>query len=352
MNIRPIARSSGHAPHLLASALARRTGIAPGLFRFALVYRFALAVALAAVPIAAAADYPVKPIRMLTGFTAGGGSDIAARSISVKLSETFGQSVVVDNRPGATGSIAAEMTVKAQPDGYTVMMLAVAQLVANAFEDKLTYDVVRDFAGVSYVSHNPYLMAVSLALPVRSVREFIDLAKSQPGRLNYGSSGIGGSNHVVTEVFNSVAGIKVTHVPYKGPAQALADLAGGQVQLVFASITSGLPLARAGKVRVLGVTSLTRSRAAPDVPTVAETLPGLELIGWYGVVAPKRTPAVIVERLSSAIAKVLRSPEVKDRLAADGSETVGGAPVEFERHIRNEVERFRKVIREAGIRRE
>jgi len=312
----------------------------------------ALAVALAAVSIAAAADYPVKPIRMLTGFTAGGGSDIAARSISVKLSETFGQSVVVDNRPGATGSIAAEMTAKAQPDGYTVMMLAVAQLVPNAFEDKLTYDVVRDFAGVSYVSRNPYLMAVSLALPVRSVREFIDLAKSQPGRLNYGSSGIGGSNHVVTEVFNSVAGIKVAHVPYKGPPQALADLAGGQVQLVFASITSGLPLARAGKVRVLGVTSLTRSRAAPDVPTVAETLPGLELIGWYGVVAPKRTPAVIVERLSSAIAKVLRSPEVKDRLAADGSETVGGAPAEFERHIRNEVERFRKVIREAGIRRE
>lgn len=312
----------------------------------------ALAVALAAVPIAAAADYPVKPVRMLTGFTAGGGSDIAARSISVKLSETFGQSVVVDNRPGATGSIAAEMAAKAQPDGYTVMMLAVAQLVPNAFEDKLTYDVVRDFAGVSYVSRNPYLMAVSLALPVRSVREFIDLAKSQPGRLNYGSSGIGGSNHVVTEVFNTVAGIKVTHVPYKGPPQALADLAGGQVQLVFASITSGLPLARAGKVRVLGVTSLTRSRAAPDVPTVAETLPGLELIGWYGVVAPKRTPVVIVARLSSAIADVLHSPEVKDRLAADGSETVGGAPVEFERHIHNELERFRKVIREAGIRRE
>lgn len=296
--------------------------------------------------------YPTKPIRMITGFTAGGGSDIAARSVSVKLSEAFGQSVVVDNRPGATGSIAAEMTAKAQPDGYTVMMLAVAQLVPNAFEDKLAYDVVRDFAGVSYVSRNPYLMAVSLALPVRSVREFIDLAKSQPGKLNYGSSGIGGSNHVVTEVFNAVAGIKVTHVPYKGPPQALADLAGGQVQLAFVSITSGLPLARAGKVRVLGVTSLTRSRAAPDVPTVAETLPGLELIGWYGVVAPKRTPAVIVERLSSAIARVVRLPEVKDRLAADGSETVGGAPAEFERHIRNEVERFRKVIREAGIRRE
>ncbi len=311
-----------------------------------------LAAALTAASIAAAADYPVKPIRMLTGFTAGGGSDIAARAVSTKLSELFGQSVVVDNRPGATGSIAAEMTAKAQPDGYTVMMLAVAQLVPNAFDDKLSYDVVHDFAGVSYVSRNPYLMAVSLALPVRSVREFIDLAKSQPGKLNYGSSGIGGSNHVVTEVFNSVAGIKLTHVPYKGPPQALADLAGGQLQLAFASITSGLPLARAGKVRVLGITSLTRSRAMPDVPTVAETLPGLELIGWYGVVAPKRTPVATVGRLSSAIAEAVRSPDVRDRLMADGSETVGGTPAEFERHIRNEVERFRKVIREAGIRRE
>ena len=312
----------------------------------------AFAVALTAVSIVTATDYPVKPIRMLTGFTAGGGSDIAARAVSIKLSELFGHSVVVDNRPGATGSIAADMTAKAQPDGYTVMMLAVAQLVPNAFEDKLSYDVVRDFAGVSYVSRNPYLMAVSLAVPSHSVREFIDLAKSQPGKLNYGSSGIGGSNHVVTEVFNSVAGIKLTHVPYKGPPQALADLAGGQLQLAFASITSGLPLARAGKIRVLGITSLTRSRVMPDVPTVAETLPGLELIGWYGVVAPKRTPAAIVSRLSSAIAETLRTPEVKDRLVADGSETVGGTPAAFERHIRNELDRFRKVIREAGIRRE
>ena len=307
---------------------------------------------MAAVSIAAAADYPTRPIRMLTGFTAGGGSDIAARSVSMKLSEMFGHSVVVDNRPGATGAIAGEMIAKAQPDGYTVMMLAVAQLVSNAFEDKLSYDVERDFAGVSYVARNPYLMAVSLALPVRSVREFIDLAKSQPGKLNYGSSGIGGSNHVVTEVFNAVAGIKVTHVPYKGPPQALADLAGGQLQLAFASITSGLPLARAGKVRVLGITSLTRSRVVPDVPTVAETLPGLELIGWYGVVAPKRTPAATVARLSSAIAEALRSPEVNERLVADGSEAVGGTPAAFERHLRNEMARFRKVIREAGIRRE
>lgn len=306
----------------------------------------------AALPMAAAADFPTKPIRMLTGFVAGGGSDIAARSVSVKLSELFGHSVVVDNRPGATGSIAADMVAKAQPDGYTVMMLAVAQLVANAFEEKLSYDIDRDFAGVSYVARNPYLMTVSLGLPVRTVREFIDLAKAQPGKLNYGSSGIGGSNHVVTEIFASVAGVKLAHVPYKGPPQALADLAGGQLQLTFASITSGLPLARAGKIRVLGVTSLTRSRVVPDVPTVAETLPGLELIGWYGVVAPKRTPKAIIDRMSVAIAEALRAADVKERLMSDGSETVGSTPAVFEQHMRSEVARFRKVIREAGIRRE
>ena len=301
---------------------------------------------------AQAADYPARPIRMLAGFTAGGGSDIAARTVAQKLSESLGQSVVVDNRTGATGAIAAEMLAKAQPDGYTLMMLAVAQLVATAFDDKAPYDVVRDYAGVSYVSRNPYVMAVPPALPARTVREFIDLAKAQPGRLNYGSTGIGGSNHLVTELFNSTAGIKVAHVPYKGPPQALADLAGGQVQLVFASITSGLPLSRAGKVRVLAVTSLKRSPAAPEVPAIAETLPGYETIGWYGVVAPKATPAALVNRLSATIARGLQAPEVKERLAVDGSEPVGSTPAEFDRHMASEVARFRRVIREAGIRRE
>mgnify|MGYP003333648439 FL=1 len=266
---------------------------------------------------ASGADYPSRPIRMLTGFIAGGGSDIAARAVSMKLPDVLGQSVVVDNRPGATGAIAGEMMTKAQPDGYTVMMLAVAQLVANAFEDKLPYDIERDFAGVSYVARNPYLIEVPVALPARTVREFIDLAKAQPAKLNYGSSGIGGSNHVVTEIFASAAGIKLTHVPYKGPTAALADVASGQLQLAIASITSGLPLARAGKERVLAVTSLARSKVLPEVPTLAQTLPGLELIGWYGVVAPKRTPEPIVNRLSQAIDDVLRSQEVKDRLMTD-----------------------------------
>lgn len=301
---------------------------------------------------AAAADYPVKPIRMLVGFSAGGGSDLAARNVAQKLIELLGQSVVIDNRTGATGAIAAETVAKAQPDGYTLMMLAVAQVVANVFDDRLPYNTARDFAAVSYVSRNPYVVAVAPTLAARTVREFIDLAKLQPGRLNYGSTGIGGSNHLVTELFNSAAGIRLTHVPYKGPPQALADLAGGHVELVFASITSGLPLARAGKVRALAVTSLKRSAAAPDVPAVAETLPGFEVIGWYGVVAPKGTPAAIVNRLSGAIAQGLKSPETKERFAADGSETVGTTPAAFERRIVSEIARFKQVIRDAGIRRE
>lgn len=300
----------------------------------------------------AAADYPAKPIRMLVGFSAGGGSDIAARIVAQKLTEVFGQSVVVDNRTGATGAIAAETVAKAQPDGYTLMMLAVAQVVANVFDDKLPYDTVRDFAAVSYVSRNPYVVAVAPTLSARTVREFIELAKAQPGKLNYGSTGIGGSNHLVTELFNFAAGIRLTHVPYKGPPQALADLAGGHVDLVFASITSGMPLARAGKVRALAITSLKRSNAAPDVPTVAESLPGFEVIGWYGVVAPKAAPVAIVNRLSGAIARGLQSSDIKERLAVDGSEVVGSTSAEFQQHIVSEIARFKRVIRDAGIRRE
>src|SRR5258705_5851693 len=294
----------------------------------------------------AASDYPARPIRMLVGFTAGGGSDIAARNVAQKLSEEFGQSVVVDNRTGATGAIAAQTVAKAQPDGYTLMMLAVAQVVANAFDDRLAYSSARDFTAVSYVSRNPYVVAVNPALAARAVREFIDLAKSQPGRLNYGSTGAGGSNHLATELFNRAAGVRLAHVPYKGPPQALADLAGGQVQLVFASITSGLPLARAGKVRALAVTSLKRSHAAPEVPAVAETLPGFEVIGWYGVVAPRGTPAAIVNRLSGAIAKGLQSSDLKQRPGADGFEGGGRTPAQFDRHIRSGLRRLAHVGQE------
>jgi len=298
------------------------------------------------------AAYPDRPIRMIVAFSAGGGSDLAARNVAQKMSETFGQSVIVDNRTGANGAIGAELTARAAADGYTLLMLSVAHVIAAAYESTLPYDVIRDFAAVSQVVQQPYLVVANLSLPARSIQELIALAKMKPGELNYGSSGIAGSNHLATELFSAAAGIRMVHVPYKGPQQALADVLGGQMQLMFTSIIVGLPLARSGKLRALAVTSARRTNAAPEYPTVAETLPGYESIGWYGVVAPRGTPRAAVELLSRTIANGLQSKDVKERLAADGSETVGNTPVEFEHFMQRELTRYAKVIKDAGIRRE
>ena len=298
------------------------------------------------------ADYPSKPIRMLVGFSAGGGSDFAARIVVPKLTELLGQPIVVDNRTGANGAIAAELTARAPADGYTVMMLAVAQLIGAAHGTKLPYDLLRDFVGVSQATQQPYLVVATLSLPVRSIDELIALAKAKPGQLNYASTGVGGSNHLAAELFSAAAGIRMTHVPYKGPPPALADTVAGQTQLMFSSIQTGLPLARGGKLRSLAVTSAKRSGAAPDIPALAETLPGFEAIGWYGVVAPRGTPKLAVERLAAAIAQGMQTPEVRARAATDGSEAVGSTPAEFDRFMRSEFARFAKVIKDAGIRSE
>ena len=295
-------------------------------------------------------DYPAKPIRMLVGFSAGGGSDFAARIAGQKLTELLGQNVIIDNRTGANGAIAAEMAARAAPDGYTLFMLAVAHLVGNAFPNKLPYDALRDYEPVSQVTQQPYLAVVTPSLPARSVQELIDLARAKPGQLNYASTGIGGSNHLAAELFNSMAGTRMVHVAYKGPPQALADVLAGQVQFMIASIQTSLPLARSGKLRALGVTSPRRSPAAPDIPTLADTLPGYVSIGWYGLMAPKGTSPVIVNRLSATLAKGLQTPEARARLAADGSEPVGSTPEEYAQHLKSELARFSKVIQDAGIR--
>ena len=299
-----------------------------------------------------AADYPARPIRMIVAFSAGGGSDLAARNVAQKMSETFGQSVIVDNRTGANGAIGAELAAKAPADGYTLLMLSVAHVIGAANESTLPYDVLRDFAAVSQVVQQPYLVVVNLSVPARSIQDLIALARMKPGELNYGSTGTAGSNHLATELFSAAAGIRMVHVPYKGPPQALADVLGGQTQLMFSSIITGLPLARGGKLRALAVTSARRSNAAPEYPTVAETLAGYESIGWYGVVAPRGTPLQVVELLGRTIANGLQSKDVKERLAADGSETVGNTPVEFEHFMQKELARFAKVIKDAGIRHE
>jgi tripartite-type tricarboxylate transporter receptor subunit TctC len=294
--------------------------------------------------------YPSRPIRMLVGFSAGGGSDFAARIAAQKIGEQLGQTVVVDNRTGANGAIAAEMAARSQPDGYTLIMLAVAHLVANAFDgNKLPYDVLRDFEAVSQATQQPYLAVVPASLPVRTLQEFIDLARAKPGQLNFASTGAGGSNHLAAELFNVTAKVKLGHVPYKGPPQALTDIVGGHVQFMIASIQTSLPLARSGKLKGLGVTSRERSAAAPDIPPIADTLPGFVSIGWYGVLAPKGTPRAVVDRLAGAMAKGMQTPEVRARVATDGSEVVAGTPEEFDRHLRAELDRFRRIIRDAGI---
>jgi tripartite-type tricarboxylate transporter receptor subunit TctC len=294
--------------------------------------------------------YPDKSIRMIVGFSAGGGSDFAARIVGQKIGELLGQQVVIDNRTGANGAIAAEMAARAPADGYTLMMLAIAQAIGFAHGTKLPYDLLRDFIPVSQITQQPYLVVTTLSLPVRTTAELIALAKSKPGQLNYASTGVGGSNHLATEIFNAAAGIRMLHVPYKGPPPALADVIGGQVQVMFSSIVTGLPLARGGKLRPIAVTSLKRAQASPDVPAIAETISGFEAIGWYGVMAPRGTPAPIIDKLAAAIAKGMQSPDVKARVASDASEAIGSSPQEFDRLLRSELARFAKVIRELGIR--
>ena len=316
-----------------------------------------IALAMSAAPAIAAqanrhSDYPAKPIRMIVGYSAGGGPDWAARILGQQLTQLLGQPVVVDNRAGANGVIAAELTTRAPADGYTLMMLAIAQAIGAAHGARLPYDLLNDFVPVSQVIQQPYLVVSTQSLPVRTMAELVALAKANPGQLTYGSTGVSGSNHLATELFSGAAGIRMVHVPYKGSAPALADVVAGQVQLMFSSIVTGLPLARGGKLRAIAVTSLKRSSAATDLPTVAETLPGFEAIGWYGVVAPQGTPPGIVDRLQRAIATGLQSPEVKTRLAIEGSEGVGSTPQQFGSFLRGEMARFAKVIKEAGIGRE
>ncbi len=297
-------------------------------------------------------DYPTKPIRMIVGYSAGGGPDWAARIVGQKLTQFLGQPVVVDNRAGANGVIAAELTARAPADGYTLMMLAIAQAIGAAHGTRLPYDLLNDFMPVSQVIQQPYLVVSTQSLSVRTMAELVALAKTIPGKLTYASTGVGGSNHLATELFSGAAGIRMMHVPYKGSSPALADVVAGQVQLMFSSIVTGLPLARSGKLRAIAVTSLKRSSAATDIPTVADTLPGFEAISWYGVVAPKGTPQGVVDGLQRAIEKGVQSPDVKTRLASEGSDGVGSTPQQFGGFLRSEMARFAKVIKEAGIGRE
>lgn len=299
---------------------------------------------------AAAQKYPSKAVRMLVGFSAGGATDNVARFIAPKLGEALGQQVVVENRPGASSMIAGELVAKAQPDGHTVLMVTQTIMNAQMLHQKAYPDLTKHFAAVSLVASTPLLLTVNPSLPVKSVNDLIALAKAKPGEINYGSGGVGASPHMSGELFAKMAGVKLTHVPYKGEAPALTDLIGGHLPMMFSNITAALPHAQSGKLRVIGVTSLKPVAVAPGVPAIAESgLPGFEVLGWFGVVAPQATPREVVSALSAQIRKVLDQAEMKALFAKQGLTPEGNTPDEYAAFIKTEAVKWKKLIDDAGI---
>jgi tripartite-type tricarboxylate transporter receptor subunit TctC len=298
---------------------------------------------------ACAQTYPAKPIRVVIPYPPGGGTDIVIRAVGPRLSERLGQPVVIDNRGGATGTIGSEAVAHAVPDGYTLLAHTNAGITILPHLNKsLPYDPIRDFAPVTLAASSPYLLVVHPKLPVASVAQFIALAKARPGELNYASSGNGASTHLAGLLFCQMAGVKMAHIPYKGSGPATTELLGGQVQSRFSSIPPVLQHVRSGRLRALGVTSVKRFSLLPDVPAVADTLPGFEVDSWYGVFAPAGTPTAIINKLNADFAAALSSPDVKALLATDGSEVVASSPASFGAIVRAEYARWGPVVRESG----
>jgi tripartite-type tricarboxylate transporter receptor subunit TctC len=314
-----------------------------------LVQMGAGAVALAAPGIARAQSWPARPVRIIVGLAAGGGTDIVARLTAQWLSERLGQPFVVENRPGANGNIATETVVNASPDGYTLLAVSPGAAINATLYDKLNFEFLRDVAPVAGFMRVPNVMGVSLSLPVTSVPEFIDYAKTHADRINMGSAGNGSSNHLSGELFKLMTGVRMVHVPYRGAAPALADLIGGQVQVLFAAVTSSIEHVRAGRMRALAVTSMTRAAALPDVPAMAEFVHGYEASNWWGFGAPRNTPADVVATLNREINAALADPGMKKRVADLGGTPLTGPPADFEKLIADETVKWGKVIRFAGI---
>jgi tripartite-type tricarboxylate transporter receptor subunit TctC len=308
----------------------------------------ALALLFLAAP-ALAQNYPTKPIRLLVPSAAGGGLDFVARVIAPRLSENLGKTVVVDNRTGASGAIALELTARAAPDGYTLMIFSAGQ-VGHAALNKTSYDLLRDYAPISQISQAPYLLAVHTGLPVKTLGEFIAHAKANPRKLNYASSGHATLQHMVTELFGLTVGVKLMHIPYKGVAAAFPDLLAGRTHFTISSAASLSGQIRAGGLRPLAVTSAQRMKTLPDVPTMVEAgVAGFVINQWHGTMSAAGTPRPVIERLHREIVKTVQHPEVAARLAGDGTEPVGSAPQEFAAFIRSEYDKYSRVIKQTGI---
>lgn len=323
-----------------------------GLVRIALVGGLAAALVIAAPHAVAqsAASYPTKPVRLIVASGAGGGLDFVARQVAIPLSEALGQTVVVDNRAGASGSIAAELSSQAAPDGYSLMFLS-ASLVVYGIVTKTRYDLYRDFAPVSQVAAAPYMLTVHPGLPVKTVKELIAYAKATPSKLNYASTGNASLAHLATELFAHSTGIELVHIPYKGVGAALGDMLSGRVQMSFLSAGSVYSHVRSQKLRAVAIASATRAKMAPDLPTMIESgVPGFVVTQWHGMLSPRGTPRPVIERLHREIVKAVQRPEVASRLALDGTEGIASSPQEFAAHLKSEREQWEKVVKLANIR--
>jgi tripartite-type tricarboxylate transporter receptor subunit TctC len=298
---------------------------------------------------ACAQDFPSRPIRFLVPFTPGGIADIVARMISLRMGEQIGQNVVIDNRAGAGGAVAAELTAKARPDGHTILLCSASVVVFNPLlTPHIPYQPLRDFAMVSLVTSSPYLLLVHPSSPAQSVKELIALARAKPGALNYGSPGVGTTTHLVTELFRHMAGVQFTHVPYKGASVAANDLVGGHLNFMFEAFSSSYPNVQAGRLRALGVSTRKRFSMTPQIQAIAEIVPGYEGLTWQGICAPVATPRPILTALNGAIVKAVRSPEVVERLGQLGTEAIGSTPDEFLAYAKEDIARWDKAIRAIG----
>jgi tripartite-type tricarboxylate transporter receptor subunit TctC len=306
---------------------------------------------LLAIGSAMAQEYPAKPIRILIGFSPGGGADIVTRIVAPAMAESLGQQLVIDNRPGANGIIAAELAAKSPPDGYTLLTAPGNYAFAPALVAKLPFSMTSAFAAVGQMVDSPLVVVVHPSLPARSVKELIAVARARPGELSYASGGVGGSAHLATELFRAAAKVNLVHVPYKGTGAAMNDLVAGHVPVCLCTLPSALPHVKSGRLRALAVTTSKRSQAAPDLPTVAEAgVPGYEMSQWYGLLAPTGTPAAIIEKLNAEMRKALKRPQVRSQLLTAGGDAAESSPQEFATLFSSEIARWTKVVQAVGIR--
>ena len=320
-----------------------------------ITYHLSLIPALAAaalLPAAALAQdaYPAKPVRVMVGLAPGGGTDIQTRLFAQKLSESLNRSFVVENRPGAAGTVAYALVAKSPPDGYTLMGVTSGYTITPHVYKKLPYDPAKDFVPISLASQAPFILAVHPSLPAKSVKDLLAIARAKPGALNNASAGVGSSTHMAFELFKALSGVKITHVPYKGTGPALVDTMAGQVHMLFGNVLSTLTHVKGGRLRGLAVTTAQRSKVLPELPTIAESgVPAYENSTWHGWLAPAGTPQAIINRLNAELVKAAKAPDIGEKLAADGGEGVGSTQAEFARLIATETTRWGKVIKEAGI---